>query len=490
MVARRSHSRGRGTEEHSKSRKQPARSSSQKRVPKTQVSEEANEQPTKGRKVDESAFKSKKAAAESEVSASSKKGEDKRSGFLQKLMIIPVLILLGAYFVDAFPANASMQTLDREALVAMVARSPVATADPLHPLINVTAVVTGATSGLGLATATELYGMGATVVLASRNAGKCRSVQQSIISEYPQSPGSLDCELTLDLADFDTVMTFVDGYKARYKHLSILINNAGMHYVSSPGLGALERLDVLQVSKQGYDLSWSSNYLGHFLLTKLLLPFMMASEKVTGLHGRIINVASSYHFGSDGTMLVPTSSSSMPEAARSDINTYTHRSRAYANSKLAQVLHAKELQKYLNIQGENNLKIQSVCPAWVNTGILPENIGGHFVGKYAFTPKAASLIPIGAVVKPELNGGEFVAIFQNWIASRSWSHSLFNKITSWGIRDAACNALSMFILATQGKTYGVHIQRSSPEFDDDAISKNLFDWSDGVLNKYLSDKDL
>ena len=64
MVARRSHSRGRDTEEHSKSRKQPARSSSRKRVPKTQVSEEANEQPTKGLKVDESAFKSKKAAAD------------------------------------------------------------------------------------------------------------------------------------------------------------------------------------------------------------------------------------------------------------------------------------------------------------------------------------------------------------------------------------------------------------------------------------------
>jgi NAD(P)-dependent dehydrogenase (short-subunit alcohol dehydrogenase family) len=471
-------------EKPQRSRSKNARASKSKKTKDSDDEHEGEEQDTENNNEEEVVVK-KGTKQPKDV----KKAEEKtKSSFLGRLfkrsLIFVVLLGIAAYYFDALPVNASLQTLDREALVSMVSASSLSGADAANPLVGVTAVVTGATSGLGRSTATELYGMGATVILASRNAEKCKNVQVAISAEYPQSKGKMDCDLTLDLSDLSTVTTFARLFDSRYKHLHLLINNAGMHYVSSPELNTLTQVEVPQVSRQGYDLSWSSNYQGHFLLTKLLLPGMIEAEKISGKQGRIINVASSYHFGSDGTMLKPNGDI-MPEAARSDVNTFTHRNRAYSNSKFAQVLHAKELQKRLNAIGQNSIKVQSVCPAWVATGILPNNLGGHFVGRHAFTPKAAALIPIGAAVKPECKGGEFVAIFQNWFSNQSWSHDLFRKITSWGIRDAACNALSMFILASQGKTYGVHIQPSSPEYDDDDLSSALYDWSEKVSTEFV-----
>ena len=410
---------------------------------------------------------------------------------LAKLVVVVVAVAAAAaaaaFHFDYVPVNASEQQLDLTALRSLAYASKLHGSDPQNPLQGANTIVTGATSGLGQATATELYGLGATVVLASRNADKCKKVQATIQQAYPTSVGTLDCGLTVDLADLSTVTAFAKSFERKYKHANLLVNNAGMHYVSAPIEDAIHRLDVPQVSAQGYDYSFSSNYLGHYLLTKLLLPGMLAADTNTGKHARIINVASSYHLQSDGSMLRPSGAGdvAIPEAASSDINTFTFRNRAYANSKFAQVLHAKELQKRLHQQGNSSVRVHSVCPAWVNTGILPNNAGGAFVSRHAFTPKAASVITIGAALRNDFKGGEFVAIFRNWFTTQPWSHAMFTKLTLWGVRDAACNALSMFILASQGKSYGIHVQPSSPEADDAELARSLFDWSDSAVTKFV-----
>ncbi len=411
--------------------------------------------------------------------------------FVAKFLKLFVGSLIAMFvYMYYFGTNASTITLDREALLEMASKSTMTNnngVDAVNPLLGITAIVTGATSGLGQATATELYGMGAQVILASRSTNKCNNIALNILNIYPNSKGSLECNLTIDFSNLETVTSFVKKFKLKYNSLNLLINNAGMHYVSAGGVGVnyVDNYNIPQVSAQGYDYSFSSNYIGHYLLTKLLLPIIKQTEKSNGSQGRIINVASSYHLQSDGTELLPNEQTGIPEAARSDVNTRLHRNRAYANSKFAQVLHAKELQKRLVNEGDNKIRVHSVCPGWVNTGILPEDSGGKFVGSHAFTPKAATLVTIGAALSNNFKGGEFVAVFQNLITTQPWAHFLFDKLTKLGIRDPACNALSMFILASQGANYGLYAQPSSPEADDVQLANNLFDWSDKVSTDFL-----
>ncbi len=388
-------------------------------------------------------------------------------------------ILVCFLFLWDPPLNAHLKTLDRAALLRMARTSTIGN-DSDWPLFGLRSVVTGATSGLGKAIATELYGLGATVILPNRSREKCDTAQKEMEFEYPTSRGSIDCNMQMDLSDFSTVESFAKEYQARYTDLHILINNAGMHYVSNSKQNALLNLSEMQVSKDGFDYSFAANYMGHFLLTRLLLPHMIRTENSSGSDIRIINVSSSYHLQADGTMLVP-GPDGMPEAARADVNTYLHRSRAYSNSKLAQVLHAKELQKRAQAFGSSRLRVHSICPAWVKTGILPDNLGGQFVANKAFTPKAASLAALGAILSNGLQGGEFVSVFQNFFTTQSWSSSMFHTLTALGIRDFACNVLSMWILARQGNSYGFHVQPSSPEAEDADRQKALYNWTEDVF---------
>ena len=102
-------------------------------------------------------------------------------------------ILAGIYLRSTLPPPASTRTLDRAlvkqlAIVGGLRDNPSSKA----PLLNIIAIVTGATSGLGKEIASELYSLGATVVLASRSYKKAVSAMQSIMEEYPDSEGTLD----------------------------------------------------------------------------------------------------------------------------------------------------------------------------------------------------------------------------------------------------------------------------------------------------------
>ena len=347
--------------------------------------------------------------------------------------------LMGLYIKMTLPPPASERVLDREmvknlALTGGLVESRTESA----PLLNVHVIVTGATSGLGREIACELYGLGATVILASRSAKKTADVAGTIMQEYPDSQGALIYEKTIDTSSLDSVREFSDWYTAKFGDtLHVLVNNAGIHYASlrpSP----LKHLDMDTKSIDGYDSAFATNYLGHFLLTRLLTPSLLKTEASEGRGGRVVNVASSYHLQSDGTMLY-SHNGEMPEAARSDIHTAKHRSRSYANNKLAQVLHAKELQRRLFSSKGPGIKLRafSSCPAWASTNILPKNAGGSFVSRAAFRPKAAILGVLGAILDTKtFQGGEFVAVFKNRIMHQWWARPLMKLATQLGVRDA------------------------------------------------------
>ena len=103
----------------------------------------------------------------------------------------------------------------------------------------------------------------------------------------------------LDTSDLDSVASFAQHFLTNHTQLHYLVNNAGIHYVSMDDGAPMKNLSIPLVSPQGYDLAFATNYLGHFLLTELLLPLIAE----TSTFGAIINIASTFHYQSDGSML-------------------------------------------------------------------------------------------------------------------------------------------------------------------------------------------
>ncbi|SFW92093.1 oxidoreductase [Amycolatopsis australiensis] len=192
-------------------------------------------------------------------------------------------------------------------------------------LTGTTAIVTGATSGIGLATAHALAGAGARVVFAVRDVGKGAEAAAN-------TPGRTEVR-ELDLADLASVRAFAASWTGP---IDLLINNAG---VSMPALSH---------TKDGFETTFGVNHLGHFALTTLLL------EHVTG---RIVTLASQAE-----------------RLARLDLDDLGRRqrpyrqSRAYNNSKLANLLFTAELQRRLTATGSAVLA-NAAHPGLVATNI-------------------------------------------------------------------------------------------------------------------------
>lgn len=132
-------------------------------------------------------------------------------------------------------------------------------------------LVTGATSGLGLATVKRLSDQGHEIIMASRNMDKLRQLQAQLSHKY----GNTIDIMYLDLSSFDSIMTFSKGFLAKYKSLDVLVNNAGVFS------------DSRAYTEEGYELTLGVNLIGTFLLTKKLLPCIKE-----GSNGRIVNVGS------------------------------------------------------------------------------------------------------------------------------------------------------------------------------------------------------
>ena len=154
--------------------------------------------------------------------------------------------------------------------------------DTVAPMGGRTVLVTGATSGIGLETARLLGVMGARVVLGVRDAARGAAVARRIASEGGEAE-----VLTIDLASFASVREAAARFEDSHERLDVLVNNAGI---------ALSRREV---SKDGHELTWQTNFLSHFLLTHLLLRSLRRGKKP-----RIVNVSSedTGRGGSHGTI--------------------------------------------------------------------------------------------------------------------------------------------------------------------------------------------
>jgi len=219
-------------------------------------------------------------------------------------------------------------------------------------------LVTGATAGIGEATALLLAKLGATVVGVGRNPVKIENSIQMI----KEKSGNQDVSfLMADLSSQKDIRELAQQFMKQYGRLDVLVNNAGATFT--------ER----QESIDGIEMTFALNHLGYFLLTNLLLDLL---EKSTP--ARIINVSSSLH--------------KMGKLDFQDIpfeNGYT-RSKAYQRTKLANIAFTYELAR--------RLSNQSVTVNAMNPGLVATNVGNAAGG---FTAKVKGIVDKIGGITPE-----------------------------------------------------------------------------------------
>ncbi|HWU32452.1 MAG TPA: SDR family NAD(P)-dependent oxidoreductase [Marmoricola sp.] len=226
------------------------------------------------------------------------------------------------------------------------------TAADLTDLTGITAIVTGANNGIGFHTARELAAHGADVVLA------CRNVEAGVAAAAQMS-GRTRVE-KLDLASQASIADFAARWDGR---LDLLINNAG---VMQP--------PTYRTTEDGHELMFGTNHLGHYALTARLLPALKQSSTP-----RVVTVASIAHHGGDERVVEGN-----PEQ-------YYKAGRDYAQSKLANVLFALELQRRAESAGSKLVSAAS-HPGVSATHLVasPEGMGANrFIRVFA-----APLLPL------------------------------------------------------------------------------------------------
>ncbi|RZC86189.1 hypothetical protein C5167_007375 [Papaver somniferum] len=212
--------------------------------------------------------------------------------------------------------------------------------------IGLTAIVTGATSGIGTEIARVLALKGVKVIIPSRDLKNGLKIKEMILQENPKA--KLDV-MEMDLTSIKSITSFTQSFISSKQPLNILINNAGIF--ACP----------FQLSKDGIELHFATNHLGHFLLTKLLMDELKTTAKKTGIEGRIVNVSSTAHSYSKEDSLLDLEIINDP--------TKYKKYDAYCRSKLANVLHANELARILQ-EEEANVTANSLHPGIIATNIF------------------------------------------------------------------------------------------------------------------------
>ena len=245
-----------------------------------------------------------------------------------------------------------------------------------------TAVVTGANSGLGLVAARALAGAGADVVLACRNTEKGEAAVASIRTAVPAATVAVE---PLDLSSLASVREFAERFGADRDGLDLLINNAG---VMAP---------PRRQTADGFESQFGTNHLGHFALTGLLLGRMQGREDA-----RVVTVSSGAHkFGR-----IRFDDLQGERAYR--------RWRAYGQSKLANVLFARELDKRLRAAGStvsslaahpgySATNLQSASPPFLDRTIMV--VTNRLLAQSA---EMGALPELYAATRPNLDGGLFI----------------------------------------------------------------------------------
>lgn len=199
------------------------------------------------------------------------------------------------------------------------------------------AIVTGANNGIGFETTIGMAKAGFITVMACRNAAKAEAARSKVLARVPEAVVEV---MVLDLSDFDSVRGFATGFKARFDHLDVLINNAGILTYT------------VQENAAGVEQQFVTNHLGHFLLTALLIDVMPDTAA-----SRIISLSSIAHKGA--------------QLHFDDLSCGGNGGVAYGQSKLACLMFGDELSRRLNAAGRKVTSL-TVHPGGSDSGLFEE----------------------------------------------------------------------------------------------------------------------
>ncbi|XP_029174124.1 retinol dehydrogenase 11-like [Nylanderia fulva] len=293
-----------------------------------------------------------------------------------------------------------------------------------------TVVITGANSGIGKETARDFYGRGARVIMLCRNLEQANEAIEDIKNNPPsrinkdkyQSNAGQLVTYSLDLSSLENVRECAKNLLMKEAFIHILVNNAGVAMLP------------YEKTKDGIEMTFQVNYLGHFLLTLLLLPKMQLSSPSC----RIVNVSSfSYMFG---------------DIYFDDINqenSYTSY-RGYFQSKLANILFTKELAHRLKKADIHGINVYSLHP-----GLIPTKITRNF---------SNTLFP----------GATFIYNFLTWLLFKSPEEGAQTTIYC-SVDEKTANETGLYY-----SDCNVNIPRWRAR--DDQYAKNLWDISCKLLH--------
>lgn len=245
-----------------------------------------------------------------------------------------------------------------------------------------TAIITGGNSGIGLEAAKALAGSGMRIVLAVRNETKGAAARDEILSLHPD--GQIEIR-KLDVADLSSVWSFAEAFLRDFTALDVLINNAGV------------MIPPYSKTKDGFEMQFGSNHLGHFALSALLLPLLQRTPD-----SRVVTIGSLAH--NRGAIDFDNLDGSKGYQAK----------KFYNQSKLANMLFALELDRRLKVHGSNTISV--VCHPGVsatnifkvgkrNAPLFLRNLANKF---YLQPPAIGALATVYAATNPNLKGGEYI----------------------------------------------------------------------------------
>ena len=261
-------------------------------------------------------------------------------------------------------------------------------------------LITGANTGMGLATAIALAKAGYPLILGCRNQS---AMQQAIAQIQQQVPAAHVQGFVLDLADLDSVRQFVDTVSQQCEQLYCLLLNAG---VMNPPYA---------LTKDGFEQQFQINYLGHFLLTQLLLPLLLKNPR-----SKVISISS---LSSEKGVI--DKAEDFFVLAKVSATDYVPM-KSYRESKLAQVLMTAELQRRYAADG---LLAAAIHPGIVNTDLFYRRMSplmkalmmplvwlGYATGKFK-TPAQGAATAIQLVQSDSFVGGRYWADGKERIAN-------------------------------------------------------------------------
>lgn len=300
-------------------------------------------------------------------------------------------------------------------------------------LTGKTVIVTGGNSGIGFEAARQLAAKGAQVVLACRDLAKAADAAARISAACAAAEVET---MQLDLASLASVRAFAAAFLEKHGALHVLCNNAGVMALPH------------RRTADGFEMQFATNHLGHYALTGLLLERLLSTPS-----SRVVTVSSTAHrFG------------------RIDFDDLHgerryRKWRAYAQSKLANLLFTYELQRKLEAAGAHTLAV-ACHPGYAATNLQatgPKMEGAHLMeavsrlGNRLLAQSAAmgALPVLYAAVAPDVRGGDYIGpdgFLENWgypkkVRSSAASHDPATAARLWeiseqltGIRYEACRA--------------------------------------------------